>query len=266
MTDASHGQVVGSAAEVYEQFFVPALFAQWPPQVLDAAGVATGDRVLDVGCGTGIVAAAAAARVGDGGRVVGLDPNEPMLTVARRRPERIEWRTGVAESIPFEDGAFDRVVSQFALMFFTDRAGGLREMARVLRTGGTVAVATWAPAAASPGYAVLIDLVGRVVGGDAAAALAAPFELGDSVTVHDLVAASFGDAQVQERHGVARFESIAAWVHTDARGWILGDMIDDEMYDELLAAALVELAPFTDAAGHVEFAVPALITTGRRHR
>jgi ubiquinone/menaquinone biosynthesis C-methylase UbiE len=89
MTDTMRGQLTGSAADIYEQIFVPAIFAQWPPVLLDAAEVAPGHRVLDVGCGTGIVAAAATERVGADGWVVGLDPNESMLTVARRRALRV---------------------------------------------------------------------------------------------------------------------------------------------------------------------------------
>ena len=159
--DAARGQVAGGAAEVYESFFVPALFAQWPPVLLEAAGVAAGHRVLDVGCGTGIVAAAAAARVGRQGGVAALDPNEPMLEVARRRPDPVSWHSGVAEALPFDDEAFDRVLSAFALMFCTDRERAVGEMARVLSTGGAVAVATWCSADRSPGYATLVDLVGR---------------------------------------------------------------------------------------------------------
>lgn len=76
---AARGQVAASAAEVYEEFFVPALFEQWAEPVLDAAGVAVGDVLLDVGCGTGVVARAAARRVGPAGEVTGLDRNAGML-------------------------------------------------------------------------------------------------------------------------------------------------------------------------------------------
>ena len=83
---ATHGQVNQSAAEVYEAFFVPALFGQWPERVLDAAGLSPGDDVLDVGCGTGILARAAARRLNDSGSVTGIDINDGMLTIARRSP------------------------------------------------------------------------------------------------------------------------------------------------------------------------------------
>lgn len=72
MTDATRGQVSGSAAEIYEAFFLPALFAQWPEHVLDAAGVGPGDHVLDVGTGTGVLARAASQRVGAEEEVIGL--------------------------------------------------------------------------------------------------------------------------------------------------------------------------------------------------
>src|SRR5262245_12382791 len=124
-------QIPIEAAEVYEQAFVPAFFAQWASLLCDAAAVAAGQRVLDVACGTGIVARTAADRVSPGGAVVGVDLNEAMLTVARRVRSDIDYRRADAAALPFEDQAFDTVVSQMALMFFPDRLGSVREMARV---------------------------------------------------------------------------------------------------------------------------------------
>jgi len=130
MSTDERGQVTKSAAEVYEEFFVPALFQEWASRVTDAAGLRAGQRVLDVACGTGVLARAAAERVGPAGAVVGLDVNDGMLGVARRRAPQLEWRPGRAEALPFEDRSFDAVVSQFGLMFFEDRAAALAEAIR----------------------------------------------------------------------------------------------------------------------------------------
>jgi SAM-dependent methyltransferase len=264
MIDITRGQLTGSAADIYEQIFVPAIFAQWPPVLLDTADVTPGHRILDVGCGTGVLATAAMKRVGPDGWVVGLDPNKPMLTVASRRLEPVEWRSAAAETIPYPDGSFDRVVSQFALMYFANRARGLAEMARVTAPGGRVAIATWAAVADSPGYAALVDVVARTVGEDAADAIREPFCLSDPAAVGSLVAASFADVEVHRHHGVARFDSIESMVRAEIRGWTLSDTIDDEQYERMLAAACADLAFLTDAAGRVEFAMPALVATGRR--
>src|SRR5688500_11982173 len=107
---------VRKPAEVYDEFFVPALFAQWGPIVAAAAGVKAGDRVLDVACGTGALTLAVDDRVGPGGSVVGLDVNPEMLAVARRKPARIEWIEAPAEALPLPDHSFDAVVSQFGFM------------------------------------------------------------------------------------------------------------------------------------------------------
>jgi ubiquinone/menaquinone biosynthesis C-methylase UbiE len=261
-TDAARGQVAAAAAEVYEEFFVPALFGQWAEPMLDAAGVAAGDVVLDVACGTGVLARAAAGRVGPGGEVVGLDCNQGMLAVAARTPEPVTWREGLAEDLPFNDGCFDRVLCQFALMFFDDQSQALRDMARVLRPGGTVAVATWSAVESSPGYATMVDLLRRVVSDQAADALLAPFTLGTADVVADLLADVLADVVVARHDGSARFDSIQAWVHTDIRGWTLADLIDDAAYNRLLAEALQVHAKYTDERGRVHFATPALIATG----
>jgi ubiquinone/menaquinone biosynthesis C-methylase UbiE len=96
--------------------------------VADAAKIASGDRVLDVGCGTGVLARAAADRVAADGQVTGLDLNKGMLAVARRLRPKIEWRQGDATKLPFADGSYDVVMSQFSLMYFPDRIAALNEM------------------------------------------------------------------------------------------------------------------------------------------
>ncbi len=121
-------QITREIAEFYETAFVPAFFAQWAPLLCQAAGVAPGHRVLDVGCGTGIVTRTAADRVAPDGRAVGVDLNDAMLSVARRVRPDIEFRQADAARLPFADESFDAVLSQMALMFFPDRAAAVREM------------------------------------------------------------------------------------------------------------------------------------------
>lgn len=264
MTDADRGQVAATAAEIYEAFFLPALFEQWAGQVLDAAGVAEGDHLLDVGCGTGVLAREARGRVGRAGRVVGVDPNDGMLAVARRTPD-VEWQTGSAEDLPFEDDIFHIVVSQFAMMFFEDRTKALQEMKRVLRRDGRVAIATWASLPDTPGYAAMVDLLDRLFGTEAGDALRAPYNMGDPDELHELLTGVFADVEITQLDGTARFDSIEDWVHTDIRGWTLSDMSDED-YERLLEAAQSELARFTDDTGRVTFRAPALIGVGSAER
>lgn len=263
MTDAERGQVATEAAEVYESFFVPALFAQWPARVLDAAAVGHGDSVLDVGCGTGVLAREAARRVGPSGSVAGLDINDGMLAVARRSAEDVRWETGAAGDMPFPDGSFDRVVSQFVMMFVEDRGAFVEEIARVVRPGGSVAVATWASLDDTPGYAAMVGLLEELFGEEAADALRAPYVLGDPSDVAGALSTGFPDVTVDQHRGVARFASIEAWVHTDIRGWTLASMIDDNGYQRLLAAAEERLAGFKTPDGSVEFAAPAIIASAQ---
>lgn len=260
-SNAQAGQVIASAARTYEDFFVPALFGQWPDRILTASDLGPGDDVLDIGCGTGVLARAAARSLGANGSVTGVDVNNDMLTVASDTPEVVSWRCAPAEQLPFGDDSFDRVLSQFALMFFDDRPAAVAEMARVCRPGGSIAVATWADIERSPGYADMVRLLDRLFGPVAADALRAPFCIGEPDALIAATRASLRDTAVVELEGVARFESIDAWVHTDVRGWTLAEMIDDDQYAELLAAARVELTDHVQPDGSVHFAAPALLLT-----
>ena len=265
MGHSERGQVTASAAEIYESFFVPALFQEWAAPVADAARIGAGDRVLDVACGTGVVTLEAARRVGPAGAAVGLDVNEGMLAVARRKAPQLEWRQGRAEALPFDTGTFDAVTSQFALMFFEDRPAALAEMLRVLRPGGWLAVAVWDTVEHSPGYAALIALLERLFGRRVADALRAPFVLGDPALVSGLCAqAGVADVEIRTRQGTARFPSIASWVYTDVKGWTLADMLDEAQFKRLVTEAELALRPFVARDGTVAFALPAHIASGRR--
>jgi ubiquinone/menaquinone biosynthesis C-methylase UbiE len=262
MSDSATGQVIAGAAEIYEEFFVPALFRQWPPKVADAARIQRGDRVLDVACGTGILARAIAERVGSGGSVVGLDTNPVMLEVARRKAPEIEWRQAPAEALPFADQSFDAVVSQFGLMFFEDRKAAIREMARVLRPGGRLVVAVWAALETSPGYADLADILQELFGEEAANAIRAPFALGDTGTLRALFAdAGIQNVEIANREGTVHFPSIEAWIYTEIKGWTLADRLNDEQYQLLLLEAERKLQPHVNSGDAVSFSAVANIVS-----
>jgi ubiquinone/menaquinone biosynthesis C-methylase UbiE len=265
-SNAVTGQVVSDAARVYQEFFVPALFGAWADPVADAAGLRPGQRVLDVGCGTGVHARAAARRVGPTGRVIGLDRNEGMLAVAAGSTEPVQWRRGTAEALPFPDASFDHVVSGFVLMFLTDPKRALTEMARVLTPHGRLTVTTWTSQPTTPGSAAMVDLLADTIGPQAAAALRAPFSLGESAQLHDLLAAAFNDITVRRIEGTAQFPSIDAWIHTDIRGWTLADTLTERQYQTLLNSARDRLARFTRPDGTVSFPAPALIATATPNR
>lgn len=253
-------------ADVYEAEFVPALFRPFAGTVLDAAAVGRGQRVLDVACGTGVLARAAVQRVGPDGAVSGLDANPDMLAVARRLDPSIDWIHGRAEALPLADDSVDVVVSQFGLMFFDDRVAALREMQRVLRPGGRLAVAVCDAVERSPGYGALATLLHTLFGARVADAFRAPFAIGDTARLQSLAAeAGLDGAEVLSRSADVRFASIDALVSAErACIWTLGGLLDDAQFDALRREARRVLAPFVRADGWVEFAMPALVVVARK--
>ena len=262
MNNHDRGQVVATAAEIYDQFFVPALFAEWPARVLKAAHVQTGDKILDVACGTGILARTAVSLIGSQGAVVGIDINEGMLAIAQKKAPQISWKIAPAESLPFDNGTFDRVVSQFGLMFFTDQVKAITEMKRVLRPGGSLAVAVWDRLDKTPGYATVAQILEALFGQEVANSIEAPYNLGDKQRLTSLFAAAgIENMTIQTITGQARFSSVDSWIYTDIKGWTLADVISDEEYETLREIAPDRLSQFVQVDGSVAFDAPAHIVT-----
>lgn len=135
------------AAENYEKNVVTYTTSPFATILLEHANPQPGEHILDVACGTGVVARQTAPRVGATGTVVGVDINPAMLTVARSLPAPegafIDWREGNVLSLPLPDDTFDLVLCQAGLQFFPDRPAALREMYRVLKPGGRLAISVW---------------------------------------------------------------------------------------------------------------------------
>jgi SAM-dependent methyltransferase len=144
MATVGHVLSTLSLPELYERFLVEPLFRPFAQELLDRTGLAPAERLLDVACGTGIVARLARQLAGDHGRVVGIDASPAMLAVAKSVAPSIEWRQGDAALLPIgPNETFDIVTCHQGLQFFPDRPAALREMRRVLAPGGRVVVATW---------------------------------------------------------------------------------------------------------------------------
>ena len=112
------------------------------PRLADFAGVEAGQRVLDVGCGPGALTAELVHRLGSAA-VTAVDPSEPFVSTARERYAGVDVRRASAEQLPFSDCAFDISLAQLVVHFMADPVAGLSEMARVTRSGGTVAACVW---------------------------------------------------------------------------------------------------------------------------
>lgn len=260
----STGQVSKSAAEVYEEFFLPALFSQWAASIIDVSRPREGDSFLDVACGTGVLARAALGVVGPSGRVTGLDINPEMLDVARSKEPGVTWVAGPAESLPFETASFDIVASQFGLMFFEDRARAIREMTRVVRPSGVVVIAVWDSLENTPGYRAAVELLSRLFGDAVADGLRAPFNLGDRAALRQMLeSAGANGAEISTLHGEARFPSIESWMYTDIRGWTMSDDVSDLQFETLVDAAKKDLRRFVRADGTVQFEMSAHVAVVR---
>jgi ubiquinone/menaquinone biosynthesis C-methylase UbiE len=263
-TDSEGFQLSTQAAEIYESMFVPALFAEWAEWVVDAGDPQPGQSVLDVACGTGIVARLAAERMGGKGSVAGVDLNPAMLAVARRLAPEIEWRQADAADLPIAPATFDVVLCQAALMFFPDRQAALGEMARVLRPGGRLIVQVWSSLEAQPGYGPFIQAASRHAGPAAGELLDSYWVMGDVDQLRRLFTdAGLAVEAIDTRTGTVRYDSVDQFVRAELEGTPLVERIGEEAYRRIRLDAHEALAEFVTTDGRARVPIEGHIFTAR---
>lgn len=211
-------QLVDNSAQAYERYLVPAIFTAFADELVE--DVTPGTRVLDVACGTGIVARRAAAK---GAAVVGVDLNEQMLDVARAADAAIEWIEADAAALPLPDDTFDRVYCQQGLQFMPEPAAAVAEMRRVLAPGGRLTVSVWRP---SETYEILAGLMDA----ENAAVMRSPFERGEELS-------ALVDGHVRIAIQPVRFPSVAELLRQEVASSPMSLTVDDGL-EEAFAAAI----------------------------
>lgn len=202
MSQQEQWQLAGSGPASYERYQVPSLFGPLAELFLATIPLQTGERVLDVACGTGIVARLAAQQIGTTGLVTGVDLNPGMLEVARAHTPTsgaaVDWHEGDAGALPCDDASYHVVLCQQGFQFFPDQPQALREMYRVLRPGGRVALCVWRSIEHNPFNQAVAAGLARYVSAEAAASLRAPFAHGDAQVLRTLLAdAGFQAVEIQ---------------------------------------------------------------------
>jgi ubiquinone/menaquinone biosynthesis C-methylase UbiE len=204
-------QLSGDAPTAYSRFAVK-IMEPWTNDLILSAGCRDGDRVLDVACGTGLVANRVNLVSAKVCAVTGVDINEGMLNAARSNPQ-IEWRQGSATALPFEDGVFDVALCQQRLQYFPDRAAAMREMARVLVPGGRIALNVWGRLERQPFHAALIDGIAKFLGAEARSAFDLAFALNTAEELKTLASsAGLTNIRVRFEHRTVRYPAPARLV------------------------------------------------------
>jgi ubiquinone/menaquinone biosynthesis C-methylase UbiE len=244
--------------ELYERFLVPSKFGPWAAELVALGAPQPGERVLDVACGTGVVTRLVLPHVGDTGKVVGLDLSAGRLAVARSLTSdsgmTIEWREGDVGALPFSDANFDLVSCQQGFQFFPDRLVALREMSRVLVSGGRLALSVWRSIDHQPGALAMANALQRHVSAEAAAFRHTPFALGEAEAIEaPMREAGFRDVVIRPTVKTVRFPSADAFTMRYICGVAplarMVSEVDDNARSALLQDVSAALQSYVDADG-----------------
>jgi ubiquinone/menaquinone biosynthesis C-methylase UbiE len=228
-------QLDGSAAELYQRYLVPGITAKWAKDLVHRARLRGGEDVLDVACGTGVVARLAASKVASG-HVTGLDLNAGMLAVARgvlNEGAAVDWMEGSALDLPFPSGRFDAVLCQLGLQFFPDQPRALREMRRVVRERGRVAVSVYSPIERTPGANAFVSALDEVLGPEASRIKRGEHSFANPSQLEKLLDdAGFGTVDVQTVVQTISFPSVRDYVRFQLLATPMTTLLKDRIEPE----------------------------------
>ena len=245
------------AAQGYEQFFVPAIFHQWPAKIVQTAVISSDDDVLDVGCGTGVLTR---ALVDLAATTTALDLSESMLGVARQVCPAATFHQGSVEELPFTDSSFDAVMSAFMLMFVPDPKLAIAEMRRVLRPGGRVVASIWQGLDDNPVYEALVESTREAVDDASAEAMAWPFTMGSVEKLETLFAVEgLTIASITPHDGYAEFPSVEELVETEVQSWLLAESVSTRQIEDIAIRFRSKYPAFSESVGPIRFPLNALI-------
>lgn len=254
-----------SVAADYEEHLVPILFDRWAQTLVRIADPRTDERVLDIACGTGIVARTVAAGRASHERITGIDINPDMLAIARRTAPGIGWTLADATTTGLPDASFDVALCQQGLQFLSDPLAALRHWRRVLVPGGRLVVSTWHDPD-NVGYAPIRAALERHLTDhrQAVGFLQAIFALSDPVEVHGLlVAAGFNDVDVGVHAGVVDCPAPRAWIEAflSAAPVHAVATADDTARGAIIAEVTHELRSHVTGDGRLTFPIQSNIAT-----
>jgi ubiquinone/menaquinone biosynthesis C-methylase UbiE len=258
MRQPEQWQLSGNAAELYERYVVPYFLGPWAPGLVEVAALRPGERVLDVACGTGVVARLAAQQLGTTGQVTGVDLNAGMLVVARALPPppgaTITWVECNAVAMHMADALFDVVLCQQGLQFFPDKPAALREMHRVLVPSGRVVLSVWEKTVDPYGLA-LWEAVERHVGTEAAMRLRASRMVPEPEELYQLlVEAGFREVHIHSSRVTKRLPALETLVLCHLAATPVAEAVaalPDEARAALARDVCLELWSYADGDGVV---------------
>lgn len=263
-------QTAPNPAAFYESYQVRYLFVPWSLDLIDRARPQPGERVLDLACGTGAVAREVVQRISPGGSVVGVDISPDMLRVANEivgtRDGVVQWQQASADSLPLPDASVDVALCQQGVQFFPDKPAALRELRRVLKPGGRVALSVWRTIEHFP----VMQAMSTAANGKLAV-IKVSFTLGEDGALQRLLEdAGFQSVHVESVQKDIVFPSADEFVANTVRGAAaaipeLRAMTDDERA-QLAAAVQAEVAPALrsyTSGGELRFPTAAHVATAR---
>lgn len=213
MTSMDWSAQVGDAPTNYQDFLVPGMFIPFAARLISDLKITPGSAVLDVACGTGVVTRFAARATGTTGTVIGVDIGVPMLAVARSQPAEtdsapITYLEGSALDLPLADGPFDVATCHHGFQFFPDRVAAIRELHRVLRPGGRVAIACWTGLEETPAFRAIRDSLRLHISEEAGQMMNSPFSVPATELKALLETAGFTGVGVERVELMASFPAV----------------------------------------------------------
>jgi ubiquinone/menaquinone biosynthesis C-methylase UbiE len=257
-----------SFPQMYEHWLAGPLFRPWAELTLDELKLRPGDRVLDVACGTGVVARVARERLGDAGYVVGVDISPDMLAVARAVAPGIDWREGSAGALPLREGeSFDVLVCQQGLQFFPDKPAAAAQMRCALAKSGRLGITCWRPDDEIPFLRELRRMAERHLG----AVIDRRHGFGDSARLEALLRdAGFEDVRTRTVSRTIRFDDGFPFLRMNAMALVGMSAAGKEMTDEertrlvaLIANESAPLLPRYDTGSGITFELATNLATAR---